>query len=92
MRISKSGHRIGLETFEDKTVFQGEAIGAAIRASIANRGLKRPDTALGVLESVLAEAALEAGDSSLPRQAAEEALLDPSVATTAQQILARIPD
>ena len=91
MRISKSGHRIGLETFEDKTV-QGEAIGAAIRASIANRGLKRPDTALGVLESVLAEAALEAGDSSLPRQAAEEALLDPSVATTAQQILARIPD
>jgi hypothetical protein len=92
MRISKPGHRAGLETFEDKTFFQGEAIEAAIRAAIANRGLKRPDAALGVLESVLAEAALAAGDSSLARQAADEGLLDPSAATAAQQILARILD
>ena len=40
----------------------------------------------------LAEAALEVGDSGLARQAAEEALLDPSVATAAHQILSRIPD
>ena len=32
------------------------------------------------------------GLASLPRQAAEEGLLDPSAATAAQQILARIPD
>jgi len=30
--------------------------------------------------------------ASLPRQAAEGALLDPSAATAAQQVLARIPD
>ena len=32
------------------------------------------------------------GLAGLPRQAAEEGLLDPSAATAVQQILARIPD
>ena len=32
------------------------------------------------------------GPAGLARQAADEALLDPSVATTAQPILARIPE
>jgi len=93
MRISKSSHRVGLETFEGKTFFQGEAIEAAIRELIAYPGLNRPDAALGLLEPVFVKAALGAGGlASLPRQAAEGALLDPPAATAAQQVLARIPD
>ncbi len=40
----------------------------------------------------LAATAVEVGDTAVARQAAEEALLDPSAATAAHQILNRIPD